>query len=82
MAGRVFVPRAGCTVASGDCGVQGRCLGGCRSREPASEAKELERLIALADLAISELRKIHRLLDEAIARCQAVAPKREGDGNG
>lgn len=38
--GRVFVPHDTCTVASGDCFVEGRCLARCRTRLSAAEANE------------------------------------------
>lgn len=30
-----FIPKEGCTVASGDCFYMGRCLGNCRKNESA-----------------------------------------------
>lgn len=35
-----FIPKAACTVASGDCFYNGRCLGRCTTRLPAADANE------------------------------------------
>lgn len=38
--GNDFIPKAACTVASGDCFYYGRCLGTCTTRLPAADANE------------------------------------------
>lgn len=47
-----FTPKAACTVASGDCFYEGRCLGRCTTRLPAADAnaKLTEALGLLRDL--------------------------------
>lgn len=37
---REFIPKAACTVASGDCFYSSRCLGRCTTRLPAASANE------------------------------------------
>lgn len=51
--GKDFIPKPACTVASGDCFYDGRCLGGCTTRLPAADANE--KLTEALDL----LRKLH-----------------------
>ncbi len=48
-----FIPKTACTVASGDCFYDGRCLGGCTTRLPAADANE--KLTEALDM----LRKLH-----------------------
>ncbi len=37
---RIFVPHNACTVASGDCFIEGRCLARCQTRLSAANANE------------------------------------------
>ncbi|CUI86425.1 hypothetical protein [Achromobacter sp. 2789STDY5608621] len=48
-----FIPKAACTVASGECFYSSRCLGSCTTRFPAADANEkLTKALAL-------LRELH-----------------------
>ena len=58
MSKAIFIPHNACTVASGDCLMEGRCLGKCQPRLPAAKANQelgnaLRLLKVLAEFTIS-----------------------------
>lgn len=57
----IFVPHRACTVASGDCFTQGRCLSQCRQRAKRDLEKrvaELERRLVRVELALAKAGKL------------------------
>lgn len=51
----VFVPHSHCTVASGDCFSEGKCLAGCsarRKKDHESRIRELERTVVRLEQTI------------------------------
>lgn len=41
---KIFVPHAACTVASGECFNEGRCLGSCKKLQKADHEKRIKEL--------------------------------------
>ena len=57
---KTFIPHSCCTVASGDCFTQGRCLGSCKSvqkNDHEKRMKELERKFIQLQLTVIDLQK-------------------------
>lgn len=55
----VFVPHSHCTVASGDCFTEGRCLAQCsahRKKDHESRIRELERAVVRLAEQINDMR--------------------------
>ena len=62
MAADVFVPHAHCTVASGDCFTQGKCLRACKEQHTRDQDKRIAALEARM-----------RELEQLVYRRQAAA---------
>jgi hypothetical protein len=64
MSKRDFIPHAVCTVASGDCFHEGRCLSSCRARAKQAQAQtvaELERRVLELERIVFGLRLHEKL---------------------
>ena len=59
----VFVPHRHCTVASGNCFTEGRCLENCsahRRKDHEARIRELERRLRQVEIALAEQKRNSR----------------------